>query len=69
MTQHDRIMKYMEEHGSISASEALYALSCGRLSARIHELRKSGIDIRGDYVTSKNQFGEPVSFKRYYIAS
>lgn len=40
MTQKDKIIEYMKEHGSITPLEALRHCGCMRLGARIFELKK-----------------------------
>lgn len=56
MPQQDRIIKYIEEHGSITQREAIY-LGCYRLSARIHDMRAEGIPIITDMVKVKSTDG------------
>ena len=40
MTQNQRILKYMEDFGSISTLEAFKELGVTRLASRIHEISK-----------------------------
>ena len=47
MTQNEKVLKYMREHGSITALEAVMCLRILRLSARICDLRRSGHKIVG----------------------
>lgn len=65
--QTDRILEYMREFGSISQREAVNDLGCYRLSARIADLKEEGYEIGSDWETSKNRFGEAVSFKKYRL--
>ena len=44
-SQKSKILSYMERHGSITQADAVDNFRCYRLSARIKELRDSGIDI------------------------
>lgn len=45
--------------------EAFQDLGITRLSARIYELREEGYQFDETFETSKNRFGESVSYKRY----
>ena len=39
------IARYLAEHGSITALEALEEFGCFRLAARIYDIRSRGIDV------------------------
>ena len=67
MTQNQRIMKYINNFGSITTMQAFTDLGIVRLGARISELRQAGQDIRDEFVTSKNRYGEPVTYKKYFL--
>jgi len=67
MTQCERILNYIEDFGSITTMQAFADLGCARLSGRIHDLRRMGYPIDSEFVTAKNRYGEPVTFKKYYI--
>lgn len=45
MSQVKDIARYLAEHGSITALDALEEFGCFRLAARIHDIRAAGIDI------------------------
>lgn len=65
MTQKERIVKYMDDFGSISTMEAFTQLGITRLASRIHELTRNGLPIKKEMVSSKNRYGEEVHFMRY----
>ena len=65
MTQCERILKYMEDFGSISTMQAFSDLGITRLASRIHDLRRMGIDIDKDTVTRHNRYGEVTHFAVY----
>jgi hypothetical protein len=44
-TQNKRIEKYLLSGRTLTPLDALYEFSCFRLSARIYDLRKRGLDI------------------------
>ena len=45
MTQNEKVLDYIRTQGSITAMEAFKNLGITRLSARIYDLRRSGINI------------------------
>lgn len=65
MNQCEKIVFYIQMFGSISSFEAFRDLGITRLSARIYELRNEGYQFDEEFETSKNRFGESVSYKRY----
>ena len=65
MTQCERILKYMNDFGSISAAQAMTDLGVYRLASRIHDLRMMGIDIESETHTGKNRYGESTHFSVY----
>lgn len=67
MTQCERILRHMQDFGSITQAEAVTEYSCYRLAARIADLKAQGIPIRSETVTGKNRYGERTSFSRYSI--
>lgn len=67
MTQCERIVKYIEEAGSITQLDALREFGCMRLASRVSELRKKGVPIVGSTETSKNRYGEKIRYSRYRL--
>ena len=63
-----RIIDYMRQFGSISTLEAFNDLGVARLASRIHDLKGQGYNIVSETKTSKNRYGENVSFKVYRLA-
>lgn len=68
MTQSERVMKYIDEFGSISSMEAFADLGITRLSARVFELEKKGVRFNRKQEAAKNRYGEKVYYTRYSIA-
>ena len=66
-TQCQRIMKYINDFGSITTLEAFTELGVVRLGARISELRKIGTPVIGKNESVRNRYGEKCHIKRYYI--
>lgn len=67
MSQSERILKYMEEFGSITQIEALNDLGVMRLASRISDLKKLGFPIISEVEAVKNRYGESCHIKRYRL--
>ena len=67
MTQNDRILRHLQDYGSISSMEAVREYGIMRLASRISDLKKAGIPIYREMVTGKNRYGENTSYARYSI--
>ena len=66
MTQGERILIYLDEFDSITPLDAFRDLGITKLATRISELRQEGYQFEQKYEKSKNRFGEPVHFMRYW---
>lgn len=62
-TQCELILRYMDEHGSITSLEAMKLFGCMRLASRISDLRKRGYMIVRTMVTMFNEDG---SYRGHY---
>lgn len=69
VTQNERILRHLEDGGTLTQAEAFLEYGVGRLSSRICELRRAGYPIQREFVTQKNRYGEAVSFCRYWLES
>lgn len=67
MTQKERIIEYINQFGSITSWQAYQDLGIMQLGARIDQLQKEGYVFKTEWEHKENRYGEPVSFKRYYI--
>lgn len=67
LTQNDRILDYMDEHGSITQLEAIQELGVMRLASRISDLRRMGFPIESTTQQVKNRYGETCRVKRYSL--
>ena len=67
MTQCQRVLKYMNDFGSINPQQALFDLGIMRLGARIWDLKRDGHQITRRMVSGKNRYGEPVSYAEYRL--
>lgn len=66
-TQNQRIIDYMQEHGTITQLEALQELGIMRLASRISDLRRNGYTIESEMVCVENRYGEKCRVKRYAL--
>ena len=66
-TQAQRVLDYMDEHGSITQLQALQEIAVMRLASRIADLKKQGYPITSEMVTVKNRYGESCCIKRYSL--
>lgn len=69
MTQIERVIKYLQDFGSITPLEALRDLSIMRLGARIWDLRRLGWNIIKEQEYSKNRYGQTTRYARYRLAA
>lgn len=67
ISQKQRILKYMNEFGSITTYDAFKDIGCTKLTTRISELRQEGYLIIGTAETSTNRYGEKVTYNRYRL--
>lgn len=67
MTQKEKILNYMKEHGSITQRDA-YTFGCYRLGARIFDLAKDGVAIDREMQRVTNADGSKTYVARYRLA-
>lgn len=67
MTQNDRILRHLQDYGSISSMEAVQEYGIMRLASRISDLKKAGIPIHREMIAGKNRYGEATCYARYTI--
>ena len=67
MTQRERVLKYLNDFGSITRAEGFNELGIVELPARICELQQMGYEFDRETVHSKNRYGEAVSITRYSL--
>lgn len=65
MKQCERILQYLDEHGSITRAEAMNELGIANFTARISDLRRAGVELDTETVSQKNRYGERVKYFRY----
>lgn len=67
MSQCKKILRHLEENGSITSLEAIENYRILRLASRIRDLKDAGFPIVTVMQTEKNAEGETVTFARYYL--
>ena len=67
MKQTDRILRYLEDGGSITDNDARDIFGCHRLSARIYDIKKLGHKIGKVMETGVNRFGDRTVYARYWL--
>lgn len=68
MTQCEKILRHMEDYGSITSLEAMQDYGIMRLASRVSDLKKMGYPVQKETVKGKNRYGEQTTFARYTIA-
>lgn len=46
LTQCEKVIRHLRDHGSISTMEAMYEYGIARLSSRIYDLKRKGYTLR-----------------------
>lgn len=67
MTQCEKILRHLDDFGSITSRDAINEYSIYRLASRICDLKKQGFPIEKETVCRKNIYGETVRFARYSL--
>lgn len=67
MNQLDRIMRHLNDYGSITSLEAVNEYGIMRLASRIHDLKTQGVPVIKETEISKNRYGESVHYTRYRL--
>ena len=65
MTQHERILDYIDRFGSITPMDAFIDLGITKLATRISEMKQNGIEFEQKLVQSHNRYGERTSYMSY----
>ena len=65
MTQSQRILRHLEDYGSITQMDAMQDYGIMRLASRIDELRKLGYPIKTEMVKGRNRYDEETRYARY----
>jgi hypothetical protein len=69
MTQSQRILRHLEDYGSITQMDAIRDYGIMRLASRVDELRKAGHPIITERVEGRNRYGEKCHWARYRMGA
>lgn len=69
MTQSQRILRHLEDYGSITQMDAMADYGIMRLASRVNDLRREGHPIVTEVVTGKNRYGETTRWARYRMGA
>lgn len=67
MTRCERIIRHLEDYGSITSATAMVEYGIMRLASRISDMKKQGVSFKTETVSGKNRYGEPTRFARYSL--
>lgn len=65
--QTERILRHLNDFGSITSREAMTEYGIFRLASRISDLKKQGYKFDITFKSEKNRYGERTSFAVYRI--
>lgn len=69
LTQCDRVLRHLEDFGSITSLEAMTEYGIMRLASRIADLKAQGYAIESERVTGKNRYEETTNYSVYRLVN
>lgn len=63
----ERVLKYIQDFGSISTWDAIKDLGCTRLSAYIYMLKQEGYNLKKERISFVNRYGEKSFYVKYSL--
>ena len=69
LTQCERVLRHLEDYGSITSLEAMSDYGIMRLASRISDLKGMGYPILSERATGKNRYNETTSYSVYRLAN
>ena len=69
MTQNERILRHLQDCGTITQMDAIRDYGIMRLASRVNDLRKLGYPIQTEVETGQNRYGEPTRWARYRMGA
>lgn len=67
LTQCDRVLRHLQDYGTITTLEAITEYGILRLAARITDLKRKGYAISSETKTDSNRYGEKVHYSVYKL--
>ena len=65
--QRDLILQYIADFGYITSFQAYQDLGITQLATRISELKDRGYRFKTENVKTKNRYGKPSQYYKYYL--
>jgi len=65
--QKQKVMRHLNNYGSITPLDAFRDYGIMRLAAVIFNLKEDGNNIESEMISSSNRFGEKVNFSEYKL--
>lgn len=69
ITQCERIIRHLNDFGTITSREAMLDYGIYRLASRIADLKKQGYKFDVTFESNKNRYGERTSYAVYRITA
>lgn len=69
MSQKERLLDYLKQHGTINPLESWQQLGIYRLSDVVLQLRKCGHNIKTEFIEVHNRFDEPCRVAKYVYSA
>lgn len=66
-TQCDRVLRHLNDYGSITSLQAISEYGILRLASRISDLKKMGYPITSRTCAAKNRYGETTYYSEYRL--
>ena len=67
MSQKELVLKYIADFGFITSFQAYQDLGITQLATRIKELKEQGYQFKTEDVKTRNRYGKPTHFYKYYL--
>ena len=67
LTQCEKVLRHLEDYGTIDPLTALSEYGIMRLASRVSDLKKQGIFITKEIKKAKNRYGETVRYAEYRL--
>jgi hypothetical protein len=65
MTQHEAILKYIDDYGSITPMQAFSDLGVTKLATRVSEMKKKGYKFEITEIEATTRYGKKVRYCKY----
>lgn len=65
--QNERLLEYLQTHGSVTQIEALRDLGIMRLASRVSDLKRQGYAIGRTMIYVRNRWNEKNRVARYFL--